>query len=85
MDVVNSAMARRDLVLSELAILGSILARRDPDLVPVIERVGDVPLTDDERERIRRAVVDELCELPEGASDRRALELEDLLIQLGRI
>lgn len=78
-------MAGRELVLSEIALLGAILARRDPDLVPLIERVGSEPLAEQERERIRRAVVDELCELPETAGDRRALELEELLIRLGRV
>ena len=77
-------MARRDLVLSELALLGAILARRDPDLVPVVERLDRVRLTENERDRVRRAVVDELCELPDGSSDRRALELEEILIHLGR-
>lgn len=78
-------MAGRDLFLTELTLLGAILARRDPDMVPVIDRIGAVPLTNDERDRIRRAIVDELCELPEGSSDRRALELEELLIHLGRV
>jgi hypothetical protein len=53
--------------------------------VSLIDRIGSEGLTDDERERVRRAVVDELCELPEDSTDRRALELEELLIQLGRV
>ena len=73
------------LVLTELALLGAILARRDPGLVPIMDRVGAVHLTEDERERLRRAVVDELCELPEDAGDRCALELEELLIHLGKV
>jgi hypothetical protein len=74
----------RDLVPSELALLGTVLARRDPDLVSVVERKDLVELTNEERDRVRRAVVDELCELPSGTSDRRALELEEILIHLGR-
>lgn len=77
-------MASRDLVLSELALLGAVLARRDPELVSIVERMDRIPLTHDERDRVRRAIVDELCELPEGASDRRALELEEILIHLGK-
>lgn len=77
-------MAGRELVLTELALLTSVLARRDPDLVPVVEKVGRAPLGDEERSRLRRAIVDELCELPEGTSHRRALELEEILIHLGR-
>jgi hypothetical protein len=74
----------RDLVPSELALLGTVLARRDPDLVSVVERMDLVELTKEERDRVRRAIVDELCELPNGTSDRRALELEEILIHLGR-
>ena len=77
-------MAGGELWLSDLALLGVVLARRDPDLVPLLDRSAAGSLTDDERERIRRAVVDELCELPEDAGDRRALELEELLIHLGK-
>lgn len=74
----------RDLMLSELALLGAVLARRDPPLIPIVERMDVVPLTEEERERVRRAVVDELCELPEGTNSRTALALEEILIHLGR-
>ena len=67
----------------EIALLSEILARRDPGLVAVIEPQGLRPIGPSDRDRIRRAIVDELCELPGGAG-RRALELEDLLIHLGR-
>ncbi len=77
-------MAGRDLVLTELTLLQTILARREPDLVPLVERIGSVLLSDEERSRVRRAIVDELCELPERVSGRRALELEEILIHLGR-
>lgn len=77
-------MAGRDLVLSELNLLGGILSRRDPDLLEIVERADIAGLTNEQRERVRRAIVDELCELPEGSSGRHALELEELLIRLGR-
>ena len=67
----------------EIALLSEILARRDPGLVAVLEPGGLGPIGPSDRDRIRRAIVDELCELPGGAG-RRALELEDLLIHLGR-
>lgn len=76
-------MASPGLVFTEIALLGEILARRDPDLIPVIDRIGRSPLARGERHRLRRAVVDELCELPTGDTGRRALELEELLIHLG--
>ena len=74
-------MAGGGLVLSEVALLGEVLARREPGLVAIVERIGSAPIDDAECERIRRAVVDELCELPDAAG-RRALELEELLIHL---
>lgn len=81
MIVVVDAVNRRGLVLTELALLHDILLRRDPDLVDVVESIGIDPLDDEARERIRRAVVDELCELPDGEG-RAALELQELLIHL---
>lgn len=81
---MGNGTAGRGIVFTELAVLGEILARRDPDLIAVIERIGAEPLAADERERLRRAVVDELCELPERDRGRRALELEELLIHLGQ-
>lgn len=76
-------MAGNVLVFSELALLGAILSRRDPDLAGIVQR-DVVALTSEQRERVRRAIVDELCELPEGSSHRRVLELEELLIRLGK-
>lgn len=76
-------MAGGDLVRTELALLDEVLARRAPDLVSLVDRLGIAALTREQRDRIRHSVVDELCELPEEASDRRALELEELLINLG--
>jgi hypothetical protein len=77
-------MAGRGLVTSERDLLGEILARRDPGLVNEIERLTVSPIDASTRERMRRAIVDELCELPETAG-RRALELEELLIHLGQV
>jgi hypothetical protein len=78
------AVTGRGLVLTELALLREILLRRDPDLAHVTERIDTEPLGDEERERIRRAIVDELCELPDGSGGRRALALEELLITVGQ-
>ena len=70
------------LVVREITLLGEIVSRRDPGLIDVIDRLGSGRLEGSERERVRRAIVDELCELPVSAG-RRALELEELLIHLG--
>lgn len=71
-------------MLTELALLREILLRRDPTLAYITERIDIEPLDDEQRERIRRAIVDELCELPEGSGGRHALELEELLISIGQ-
>ena len=75
------AMQGRGLVLAERTMLVEILARRDPGLVGVMDRFGTGAVKGTECDRVRRAVVDELCELPENAG-RQALELEELLIHL---
>jgi hypothetical protein len=69
-------------VRDERSLLVEILSRRDPGLVEAIERLEGGPVPGSERERIKRAVVDELCELPQS-DGRRALALEELLIRLG--
>ncbi len=74
-------MAGGGLLLAERNLLGDVLSRRDPGLVEIVDRLGTTKLEGTERDRMRRAIVDELCELPESAG-RRALELEELLIHL---
>jgi hypothetical protein len=70
-------------MVTEISLLAEIVARRDPGLLDVVAHLGTDPIEPATRERIKRAIVDELCELPEAAG-RRALELEELLIHLGR-
>ena len=74
------------LVRSEVALLRGLIERRQPELLPLVERIGAAPLNDFERSSLRRAVVDELCEqLPPGQrSARRDIELADLLLHLGQ-
>ncbi len=72
-------------MLSDLELLRAVVARRAPDLDRAVARLGEADLTSQEREGIRRAVVDELCELPGEGGGRRALELEELLIRLGAV
>lgn len=81
---MEGVTAGRSLVASELALVRDIVARRAPDLADAVERIAHGPLDDALRERIRRTVVDELCELPDTAG-RHALELEELLIHLGHV
>ncbi len=77
-------MHGRGLVLTERSLLNDVLARREPGLVETIDRLAAGTLDGSARDRMRRAIVDELCELPESAG-RRALELEELLIHLGQV
>jgi hypothetical protein len=74
------------LVGRETALLRSVIERRRPELLPVVERIGLTPLNDFERSSLRRAVVDELCEPPAPGqnSGRRDKELADLLLHLGQ-
>lgn len=71
-------------MLTEIALLRAILLRRDPDIAAVAEGIDLVPLDAEARERVRRAIVDELCELPVGHRGRRALELSELLVHLAQ-
>lgn len=74
------------LVLSEVKLLRAVIERRQPDLLPIVERIGKAQLNDFERASLRRAVVDELCEQspPGQISARRDIELADLLLHLGQ-
>lgn len=73
------------LVPDEIALLRDVIVRRRPELLPLVERIGEAPLNDFERTSLRRAVVDELCEhlAPGARAGRRDLALSDLLLHLG--
>jgi hypothetical protein len=76
----------RSLVAGELALLRDVLGRRRPDLAPLVDTIGVTPLPSTDRDRICAAVVDEMCELVPGTgTDRRDLELEELLLHLGEV
>ncbi len=83
-DVDVDVMAGRDLVPTDLSVLREILCRRDPELAGAVDAIDDRPLASQQRQRIRRAVVDEMCDLPSG-DGRRALELQELLTRLGEV
>ena len=73
------------LAQSELSLLRDVIARRRPELLDVVDRIGPSPLSEFERASLRRVIVDELCEklLPGARAQRRDLELADLLLHLG--
>jgi hypothetical protein len=75
-------MAARGLVPEDETVLREILSRRDPDLARSLDRTDGMAPDERQREGMRRAVVDELCDLSPD-DDRRALALQELLTRLG--
>jgi hypothetical protein len=82
MPVVDSVAV---LVPNEIGLLRDVIARRRPELLTLVDRIGVSPLSEGDRSALRRTIVDELCEhlLPGTRADRRDLELSDLLLHLG--
>ena len=68
----------------QAALLDDVVTRRCPDLgrPPALEEMASLP--EILRDRLRRAVVDEMCEQDRSdpQADRRALMLEQLLVRL---
>jgi hypothetical protein len=50
------------LSLNERTLLERVVRSREPTLVPLLERLGRLSLTDTEREDLRSALADELSE-----------------------
>lgn len=74
------------LLPSEVELLRDVIARRRPELLPIVQRIGVTTLSEPDRSALRRAIVDELCEhlLPGARADRHDIDLSDLLMHLGR-
>lgn len=78
--------------MSELNMLRHLLrdavAHQDPDLLPVVDTLGTVRLTDASRERLRTAVAAELTAsgLDEsGGHNARGVQLDDIIDALGHM
>jgi hypothetical protein len=70
----------------EIELLRTILSKRAPDLLPVVDSLGVVPLTNERREELRRAIADELCEnelREDHEPTPRGVQLDDLIGRLG--
>lgn len=64
-------------------LLGDILERRRPEILPLVGDVGRRPLSGQTLDQMCLAVVDEVCETPaDGTAARRVLALEELLAGL---
>jgi hypothetical protein len=71
-----------------MALLHQVVELHQPQLAPVLDRVGRVPLTTEDREALRGALADELC--ASGLNDddvpnERGLRIEDAIDQLGHL
>ncbi|HLA18921.1 MAG TPA: hypothetical protein VJ253_06315 [Dehalococcoidia bacterium] len=71
-----------------MTLLRDVIERRNPELSGLLDRLGVVRLTTEEREALRYALADELCESGLGPDDEHnefGLELDDLIGALGRM
>jgi hypothetical protein len=66
----------RGLSLNERTLLERVIRSREPSLVPLLDRLGRLSLTEEEREDLRSVLADELCE--------RGLDEEDEPTSYGR-
>jgi len=76
------------LSLKESKLLKEILVKNAPSLLPVLDSVGLIPLTGEQREEIREAIADELLKTGLSENDEpneRGLLLESLIDRLGHL
>jgi hypothetical protein len=69
-----------------LKLLAEIIQRRQPELLYVLRQLGEIPLTQEQRESLRQALAAELCETGLDESDEpssRGREIENLIDRLG--
>ena len=74
------------LKLEETIQLREIIQKHRPSLLSILDSIGIIPLTDEQREEFRGAIADELLETGLNESDepnQRGLLLEDLIDRLG--
>lgn len=76
------------LDLQELNLLKEVVSKHNPSLLPMINSIGQVPLSFEQRESIREAIADEFIETGVGENDEpndRGLSLESLIDRLGHL
>lgn len=72
----------------QLTLLRDVIERRNPELRRLLDSLGVVRLTTEEREALRGALADELCERGLGPDDEHnefGLGLDDLIGALGQM
>lgn len=55
-------MNKKTINFEEMNMLKEVLTKHRPSLLPLINSIGIIPLTDDQKEEIRGALADELIE-----------------------
>jgi len=73
------------LTAAEKKLLGEVIRRRKPALLPVVSSLGDRRLSIEEREEIRELLAEEMCEAGLGEGDEpneRGLSLDGLIGRL---
>jgi hypothetical protein len=74
--------------ISSRALLRECVQRQAPELLDVLAKVGNVPLSDDEREDLREAVAAELDATGidyKGGHNPRGIALDNLIDVLGHV
>ncbi len=74
--------------VDQITLLADIVSKHRPDLFPLLGKIGLNPLSGEEREELRGAIADELCEAGLDADDeptRYGYQLEDLITILGHL
>lgn len=70
----------------DMSLLREAITRRRPKLLPLLDQLGTVPLTDEQRENLREAIGIEFCETglrEDSEPNERGLALESLIDALG--
>jgi len=76
------------LKLDETNLLKEVLLRHQPSRMTMLDSIGIVPLTNDQREELREVIADELLETGLDKNDEpneRGLLLEHLIDRLGHL
>jgi len=78
----------RKLIHDDALLLQEVIAKRRSDLLPVVARIGSVPLSNEERESLREVLCEEICEHELDKSSEpttRGKMLDDLIGKLATL
>lgn len=69
-------------------LLHEIISKQQPELLLLLDLLGNTPLTEEQREGLREALAAELCDTGLDENDEpnsRGLHIENLIDQLGHV